>query len=194
VFEQGMYSLMDDLERIVTVLRQAGVPFEVVGGVAVNAHIVTVRRSRTFVTRDIDLLVQRDDLQKIVAAAEGAGYAGRKIIGGFMLIRPGQEPEEAVHLLFTGEKARSSHPLPNPSLHPEEKHLPQFGLSVPVARLRDLIQMKLNSCRPKDEAHLEILDKCGLITPAIESELPEVLRERLTEARGRFSADESEEV
>ena len=66
LFEQGMYSLMDDLERIVTVLRDANVPFEVIGGVAVNAHILAVHRSRSFVTRDVDLLIPRHDLQKII--------------------------------------------------------------------------------------------------------------------------------
>lgn len=191
LFEQGMYSLMDDLERITTVLREANVLFEVVGGVAVNAHVLGVRRSRSFVTRDIELLVHRHDLETIVAAAQTAGYRGRRIMGGFMLIRDGQEPEEAVHLLFVGEKPRSTHPLPNPSIHPEEKHLPQFGLSIPVARLRDLVQMKLNSFRPKDETHLETLDKCGLITPAMEADLPPVLKERLLQARERY-ADETE--
>jgi hypothetical protein len=193
LFEQGMYSLMDDLERIVTVFRDAKILFEVIGGVAVNAHILGVHRSRSFVTRDIDLLVQRDDLQRIVSSAESAGYTGRKIIGGFMLILPGQQPEEAVHMLFVGEKARSSHPFPNPVIHPEEKHLAEFGVSVPVARLQDLVHMKLNSFRPKDEAHLEILDKCGLITSSIESDLPVALKERLAQARQRFSPDESEE-
>jgi len=189
LFEQGMYSLMDDLERIVTVLREANVPFEVIGGVAVNAHVLGVKRSRSFVTRDIDLLVQRHDLEKIVAAAQPAGYEGKRITGGFMLIRHDQEPEEAVHLLFVGEKPRSTHPLPNPELHPEDKHLPQFGITIPVARLRDLVQMKLNSFRPKDETHLETLDKCGLITAAIESDLPMVLKERLAQARKRYTED-----
>lgn len=192
LFEQGMYSLMDDLERIISVLREAGIPFEVVGGVAVNAHVLGAKRSRSFVTRDIDLLVQRHDLEKIVGAAQAAGYVGKRIIGGFMLIRHGQEPEEAVHLLFVGEKPRSSHPLPNPAIHPEEKHLPQFGITIPVARLSDLVQMKLNSFRPKDETHLETLDKCGLITPAIEADLPAVLRDRLTQARKRYAENESE--
>jgi hypothetical protein len=109
-----------------------------------------------------------------------------------MLIRDGQEPEEAVHLLFAGEKPRSSHPLPNPAIHPEEKHLPQFGTTVPVARVRDLVQMKLNSFRPKDETHLETLDKCGLIPTAMEADLPAVLKDRLTQARTRYAADESE--
>ena len=161
LFETGMYNLMDELERIVKVLRDSRISFEVVGGVAVNAHILAVHRSRAFVTRDIDLLVQRDDLDRIVAAAQEAGYSGRKILGRFLLIRPGQQPEEAVHLMFVGEKPRSSHPLPSPPLHPEEKRLFEFGLTVPVARLQQLAQMKLNWFRTKDEAHLEILDKCG---------------------------------
>lgn len=193
-FERNMYSLMDDLDRIVTVLREAGIPFEVVGGVAVNAHIAAVNRSRTFVTQDVDLLVQRPDLDKIVAAAAAAGYSGRKMMGGYMLLRPNQAPAEAVHLLFVGEKPRSSHPLPNPPLRPEEKPLSQFELVVPVAPLRDLVQMKLNSFRPKDEAHLEILDQCGLITPEVESSLADVLRERLAQARARYSPDEFEEL
>ena len=110
-------------------------------------------------------------------------------MGGFMLIRPGQEVAEAVHLIFVGERSKSTQPLPNPALHPEEKHLPQFGLSIPVARVQDLVQMKLNSFRPKDETHLETLDKCGLITPAIEAELPEALQERLAQARSRYDEE-----
>lgn len=120
LFEQGMYSLMDDLERIVTVLRDAKVSFEVFGGVAVNAHVLSAHRSRSFVTRDIDLLIQRHDLSKVILAAESAGYTARKVIGGFMLIRPGQQAEEAVHLRFVGEKPRSSHSPPNPAINPEE--------------------------------------------------------------------------
>ncbi len=183
---------MDDLERIIAVLREAGTPFEVVGGVAVNVHVLEARRSRSFVTRDIDLLVDRRDLDKIISAAGAAGYLARKILGGFMLIREGQDPEEAVHLLFTGEKPRSTHPLPNPPIRAEEKFLPQFGITIPVASLKDLVQMKLNSFRPKDEAHLETLDKCGLITEEIEEGLPPLLRERLRSARERYLEDETE--
>jgi hypothetical protein len=190
LFEHGMYSLMDDLNRIVTILRDANVPFAVVGGVAVNAYVLEREAGRSFVTRDVDLLVNRDDLEKIIASAESAGYSGRRIVGGYMLIRPNQTPAEAVHLLFVGEKPRSTHPLPNPPIEPEEKRLTQFDISIPVARLRDLVQMKLNSFRPKDEAHLEILDRCGLITADIQASLPPVLADRLAHARARFAADD----
>src|SRR5579864_2362839 len=101
LFESAMYSLADELDQIAKVLTQANVPFEVIGGMAVNAHLLAGdQRSRTFVTKDIDLLVRRDDLPAIVQAAQGAGYTARKIVGGFMLIRPGQKPAEAVHLIF----------------------------------------------------------------------------------------------
>ena len=90
LFEHGMYSLMDDAQRIIAVLRDANVPFEVVGGLAVNAHVYSVDRSRTAVTRDVDLLVQRSDVQRIVDAATAAGYSGRSMVGGFMLARPNQ--------------------------------------------------------------------------------------------------------
>jgi hypothetical protein len=53
VFEAGMYSLSSDLENIVKALREAGVSFEIAGGVAVNAHILPLHRSRSFVTRYI---------------------------------------------------------------------------------------------------------------------------------------------
>jgi hypothetical protein len=186
LFEAGMYSLSNDLEGIVKVLRDAGVRFEVVGGVAVNAHIFTKNRSRSFVTRDIDLLLHRTDLERVAKAAETLGYKSKKMMGGFMLVRPEQEAAEAVHILFTGERSKSTQPLPHPGLNPEEKRL--FDLSVPVAPLRDLIQMKLNSFRPKDVTHLEILDDLGLITLTIENQLPSVLHERLKEARKQIEA------
>lgn len=189
LFESAMYSLMDELERIVTLLTQANVPFAVIGGMAVNAHLFdSQERSRTFVTKDIDLLIRRDDLPRIVQAAEAAGYTAKKMMGGFMLIRAGQQPAEAVHLVFVGERSKTTHPLPHPPIRPQNKEL--FGLAVPVAALDDLVRMKLNSYRAKDLVHLETLDACGLITPQIEQELPPVLKDRLADARKQFEQEQ----
>ena len=189
LFESAMYHLIDELDQIVKVLTEAGVPFAVVGGMAVNAHLVSSQQgSRAFVTRDIDLLVERNDLANIVQAAEAAGYTARKIMGGHMLIRPGQQPGEAVHLVFAGEKSRSDHPLSHPPVRAENKHL--FGIDVPVAALSDLVQMKLNSYRAKDLVHLQTLDASGLLTPQLERQLPAVLKQRLDKAREQFAGEE----
>jgi hypothetical protein len=159
IFESGMHMLLNDLEGIVTALRDAGVRFEVVDGVAVNAHIFSLHRSRSFVTRDIDVLIRRNGLERAPKAAEPLG----------------------VHLLFVGEKSKSTQPSPHPELHPEQKYL--FDMTIPVAPLKDLVHMKLNSLRPKDIIHLETLDEVGLITRHWKENCHPRMQERLREAR-----------
>lgn len=187
LFDQAMYSLHDDLAGITRVLGEAGVPYELIGGVAVLAHIMGRDRSRSFVTRDIDLLVSREDLDRLVSAAKAAGYQTRKIVGGYMVLRPNQNPGEAVHIMFAGERSKSTQPFPHPAVAPVSMSF--FGMRVPVAPLADLLRMKLNSFRAKDQPHLELLDETGLITEAVEAELPEALRERLTQARLQWLAE-----
>jgi hypothetical protein len=186
IFEAGMYSLSNGLEQIVKALRNAGVQFEIVGGVAVNAHIFMSHRGHSFVTRDIGVLIHRHDLERVAETAESLGYRAKKMMGGYALIRPGQSLADSVHLIFVGERSQTTQPLPHPELQPEEKHL--LGIDIPVAPLRDLLRMKLNSLRPKDLVHIEILDDVGLITLALERELPDALRARLREAREQIAA------
>lgn len=146
---------------------------------AVNAHIAAQHQDRMFVTRNIDVLVQRSDLPAI------AGYEACKIIGEFMLRLPDQKPAEAVHLLFAGAKSKSTQPLPHPGLRPEPIEL--FGRTVPVAPLTDLVRMKLTSFRPKDLVHLQILDETGLLSAPVEESLAPELATRLAQARQQFA-------
>ena len=92
LFDQAMYALHDDLARITKVLGDAGVPYELVGGVGVLAHILERDKSRSFVTRDIDMLIRREDLGRLIAVAEAAGYQTRKIVGGYMVCGPARAP------------------------------------------------------------------------------------------------------
>ncbi len=187
-FESGMYSLQGELERVVKLLREAEVPFEVIGGVAVNAHLLASgQRSRMFVTGDVDLLTEREQLPAIIRSGESAGYQAKKIVGGYMLIRPGQRVAEAVHFVFAGEKSKSTQAVVHPHVRPEE--MPFFELQIPVAPLADLVKMKLSSLRAKDVVHLQILEDAGMITPEIEAGLPEELKESLKEARKQFERD-----
>ena len=104
-YERGMYSLTVDLERIAKVLRDPAWPSgDRRGSRRTRTSCLTIR-SRSFVTRDVDLLVDRRELPTIVAAGRAAGYEAKKIVGGYMLIRSGQTPAEAVHLIFAGEKS-----------------------------------------------------------------------------------------
>ena len=188
VFETGMFALVNDLERVVQMLHSAGVPFEVIGGVAVNTHIFQDHRDLGVVTRDIDLLVARRDLDRVIEVARTAGYQAKKMVGGFALIRPEQQLSQAVHMVFSGERSKSTQPSPHPEVNPEIKQF--YGIQIPVARLRELIRMKLNSFRPKDLVHLEILEQAGLITPEAVADLPPELSERLQQARRQFEENQ----
>jgi hypothetical protein len=185
IFEAGMYSLAKDLEIIVTALREAGVHFEVIGGVAVNAYIIPDHGERSFVTRDIDLLLDRPELSKAVQAGETVGYVGKSVMGGWALVRPGQNVAEAIHLSFVGEKFRSAQLFPHPELRPQDRYF--YQVSIPVVPVNDLLHMKLSSFRIEDITHLGILDDVRLITPNLEKRLQPVLQERLKETRERLA-------
>ena len=151
----------------------------------VNAHLMAAaRRSRSFLTRDIDALLEQRDLDSLLRAAQEAGYTAKRIIGGYALLRPYQHLSETVHLLFAGEKPKSSYPVTNPELAPEDKTTVRIDHAG--SPLKDLLILKLNSLWPKDVVHIQVLDEVGFITPGIERQLPEAILERLKSARHRF--------
>lgn len=61
-------NLIDELKTIVRAMNAAGIPYAVCGGIAVTIHGFT----RT--TRDIDLLIQPDDLDRTLKCVDGLGY------------------------------------------------------------------------------------------------------------------------
>gem|GEM_PF-4316680 len=61
--------------------------YQVIGGVAINAHLLPQHADMTAGTQDVDLLMRRADLEKAIKAAEVGGYQAKKITGGYMFIR-----------------------------------------------------------------------------------------------------------
>ena len=55
-----------------------------------------------------------------------------------------------------------------------------MSLLAPVA---NLVRMKLTSFRLRDRVHLKDMDAMGLITPQIEAQSPQALRERFRKVR-----------
>ncbi len=66
--------------------------------------------------------------------AELTGYRARKMVDWYMIVRPGQEPGQAVQVIFPGKAAA---PV----------WMQFVELHLPVAPLLDLVPMKLNSFR-----------------------------------------------
>ncbi|MDX2178497.1 MAG: hypothetical protein SFV18_02815 [Bryobacteraceae bacterium] len=183
-YERGMYAAYCRAFEVVPIMDGVGVPYQVVGGVAVNAYLLREHRDLTFVPGPIDFLLEREHLALVVAAVEREGYATQKALGSHDIICPGQHTALAMHIIFARERTKSTQPLVNPEVRPERKDF--FGVSIPVIPLDDLILMKLTSFRPKDVVYLQTLADAGLITEQIVDSLPEVLRPRWEHAKRQF--------
>src|SRR5262245_16900093 len=112
--ERAVAKVRERLLRATATLNQAGIPYAVVGGHAVATWVATIDEGAVRNTRDVDLLVRRDDLPQIVAAFEAAGFLRADVPDVIMFLDgPTAKPSESVHLLFAGEKVRTEHPLPS---------------------------------------------------------------------------------
>ena len=181
---QRMSDAVDSVKRrllhAAACLREAGVPYAVVGGNAVAAWVSRVDESAVRNTRDVDILLRREDLPAAVRAMEHSGYTHRKIAalgGGTMevfLTEPAAKVRDAIHLLFADEPVRPDSPAPNASVT-ESEDVGDFRLIA----LPALVRMKLTAWRDKDRMHLRDLDAVGLLAEISPAGLPPVLRERL---------------
>ena len=179
-FERYVEQQLDTLTRLAGALAQAGIEYRVVGGVAVFLHVQQREPLAARATRDIDLAVDRRDLERIGHAVEPFGFEYRHAAGVDMLVdRQQSGARGAAHLIFVREKVRPDYLEPVPDFSS-----PTVAANgILLASVADLVLMKLTSYRLKDRVHLQDLDSVGLITAEIESGLPAPLCERLREVR-----------
>ena len=73
LFEERLFALVSMLERIAKPLDAARIPYELTGGCAVMVHVNRVDSSAVRLTKDLDIMVKRSDLDRIKAVAERHG-------------------------------------------------------------------------------------------------------------------------
>ena len=175
---EQLFNLAGIVERIFS---SAGLEYRLIGGLAAYLYVEEVEPDAGRLTKDIDIVVRRDDLERIAKAAEPFGLRHRHVAGVDMLVQADQpSARRAIHLVFTGEKVRPDYHEPTPELGPYRQIRGLRLIPVP-----DLVRMKLTSFRAKDEAHLKDLDEAGVITPDVEAGLSPMLAERLAQVRAR---------
>jgi len=179
-YSTHMDHLFERLKRLHAALDSAGIEYRVIGGLAVFLQVSLRRPGRGRTTEDVDIAIDRRELERIAKAAEKFGFRYRHAAGLDMLV-DAEEPRAstAVHLVFINEKVRPEYLEAVPGFS-EPTRTEEGILLAPVA---DLVKMKLTSFRMKDQLHLKDLDSARLITPEIEKSLPEALRGRLVEVR-----------
>lgn len=178
------------LLRSAAALREAGVPYAVVGGNAVAAWVSRVDEAAVRNTRDVDILLRREDLPAAIVALESAGFLHRRVAslgqqGGMevFLDGVGGKVRDAIHVVFAAEKTKADQPGLNAAIG-ESEDAGDFRL----VSLEALIRMKLAAFRDKDRVHLRDLASVGLLDETWLSRVPAELRERLEQILA--SADE----
>ena len=157
--ERAVEKIRDRLLRSTAALEAAGVPYAVIGGNAVMAWVEQVDESAVRFTRDVDIVLRREDLARATAALAAVGFLYRHSAGIDMFLDgPGAKARDAVHVIFSGEKVR-----PEDSLAaPEPTEMVSFG-AYRVLALESLVRMKLTANRRKEQVHLLDMLEIGLI-------------------------------
>ena len=182
LFEERLFELTGVLHKITSALMAEQIPYEMIGGLAVLIHVEEANPEHATLTRDVDLMVRREDLERIKTAAAKNGFRFRHTAGVDMLLYGDTtSARNAVHLVFSGEKVRPNQATPNPEIAPETKTI--HGGDVLVIPVADLVRMKLSSYRLKDQVHVKAMDASGLITAEVEKTLPAELSARLQHVR-----------
>ena len=162
--ERSVEKVKDRLQRVATALNAAEIPYAVVGGNAVQIWVAQVDESAVRNTRDVDIILNRDDLESAKAALAAAGFLYRQSasLGGgrveMFLDGPDAKARDAVHVVFAGEKVREDYAAPVPLIDAYE-----IDKDVRTLPLESLVKMKLTSYRRKDQVHLLDMIHVGLI-------------------------------
>jgi hypothetical protein len=178
---KGIDDVRRRLERAVMALKKRGVRYAVAGESAVAAWVSRVDESAVRNTRDVDILLRREDAEKAREALEAAGFVHRRIASlgkaGAMdvfLDGPDAKMRDAVHVLWAGEK-----PVPDAIENTPELHETEASEGFSLVPLQDLVRMKLISFRDKDRMHLRDLLSVGLIEESWPTRFPSELATRL---------------
>lgn len=177
--DRAVEKIQERLERTVTTLEKAGIPYAIIGGNAVRAWVAQADEAAVRTTRDVDILLRRSDFPAARAAMEAAGFVYRHAAGIEMFLDgPDSKARDAVHVLFAGEKVFPDYLLPAPDVTETENIQNHQTLT-----LEALVRMKLNSFRDKDRMHVrdmidvELVDKswCDRLPPELAARLKELL-------------------
>ena len=182
--ERAVEKLKDRLRRVTRSLNSANIPYAVIGGTAVQHWVAQVDESVVRNTRDVDIILNEDDLERAVSALEAEGFIYTRSAGLTMFLDgPDAKARDAVHVVFAGKKVREDYPEPVPEI--DKYELIEDIRTLPFDRL---VTMKLTSFRDKDRVHIRDLISIGLVDDTwldrVSSELGRRLKELLNDPDG----------
>src|SRR5260370_18817098 len=88
-FEKKVEQLYEVAGRLAQALSQAGIEYRVIGGFAAYMHVNEIEPMAARLTRDIDVAIDRKDLEAIAEATRPFGFRYRHAAGVGMLVDGG---------------------------------------------------------------------------------------------------------
>jgi len=165
------------LERTTAALNAANIDYALVGGNAVAAWVSRIEEAAFRNTRDVDILLRREDLEKAIPAMEAAGFVYGHARGIDMFLDgPDGKARDAVPVVFANEKVRKDYVLPTPDVNESV-----FSDNKRILLLEALVRMKLTSYRDKDRTHLRDMIELELIDETWPAQFEAPLNTRLQE-------------
>lgn len=163
------------LHRATASLKSAGIAHAIVDGNAVAAWVAQVDEEAVRTTKDVDIIVRRDDFERVKQTLESVGFVHRHAAGIAMFLDGTDgSPRSAVHVIFAGEFVRAGDTTPVPD--PAESNLVD---GLPVLSLQALVRNKLEAFRDKDRTHLRDFIDLDMIDRSWAARLPPALAARL---------------
>lgn len=173
--ERALEKVKDRLNRVTSALENAGIPYAVIGGNAVQLWVAQVDESVVRNTRDVDIIINPEDLPRAIIALEKVGFIYRHVKSIDMFLDgPDAKARDAVHVLFAGVKVKATDSEPVPQI--DKVSIIQNFRTIP---LEGLVKLKLISFRDKDRTHLRDMLSINLIDETWLEKLPMELAERL---------------
>src|SRR2546429_8802086 len=114
-FVMAMEQVERRLRKVTAALDAAGIRYAVIGGNAVALWVAKADPAATRTTKDVDLLVNRGDLDRITEVMQSLGFAVQDLRPLVLFVDP-EEPSlrAGVHLVWAGQKVRPSYAHPTP--------------------------------------------------------------------------------
>jgi hypothetical protein len=177
--ERAVEKVKERLRRVTNALNEASIPYAVIGGNAVQHWVAQVDESVVRNTRDVDIILNKPDLDRAIIALEQVGLIYRRAAGVSMFLDgPEAKARDAVHVVFAGQKVRDEYPEPVPEISDYE-----LIENARILPLEALVRMKLTSFRRKDQVHvldmisIDMIDETWLprFSPDLRLRLQELL-------------------
>lgn len=167
----------DRLVRVVDLLQAGEVPFAIGGGWAVAGWVATIDEDATGTTKDVDILLRREDLDQATAALGKGDFRFAEIDGVSMsLAGPEGTSKRAVHIIWANEIVRPKDQMPAPDIEPRES---SASHPYPRVGLESVVRMKLTAWRDHDRTHLRDMIGIGILTEPMVQWYDGELEERL---------------